>query len=255
MKRPPGYPKIIIVYREFTGLDGGEARLLFRGVSKPISRRLQTPEPSARKPARIDGEASSYILCSSLQRYIGRLARRHKSKPTLPNGLLATSPSSRYPRSSPRLSLRFPSSCSFPASKVKATRSNSRDCSHAPLAYEDSSSCILHQNCISNCSFLDCQLGRISFSLFLSLSTSRSLFPQPPSDSRTLPGVFSSIFLHLFYICFRTYSRDCTDTGACLFSAWRVTFIDNSRLGSLIDFSIHECEVMGALNLALNQKS
>ncbi|EFN60391.1 hypothetical protein EAG_02103 [Camponotus floridanus] len=33
MKRPLGYPKIIIVYREFTGLNGGEARLLFRGSS------------------------------------------------------------------------------------------------------------------------------------------------------------------------------------------------------------------------------
>lgn len=158
------------------------------------------------------------------------------------------------PHPRPRLSLRLSSSCTFLASKVKATRSNSRGCSHAPLAYEDSSSCILHQNCISNCSFVDCQLGRIALSLSLSLRISSLAHSLTlPITLGTIPGVFSSIFVHLFYICFRMYSRDCADTGVYLFTAWRVTSIDNSRLGSLIDFSIHECEVMGALNPALNQ--
>lgn len=100
----------------------------------------------------------------------------------------------------PRLSLRFPSSRSFPASKVKATRSNSRGCSRAPLAYEDSSSCILHQNCISNCSFLDCQLGRIPFSVSLSFSLALSL----SSLARSSFNPHSSLALSL--VSFRLFS-------------------------------------------------
>lgn len=103
----------------------------------------------------------------------------------------------------PRLSLRFPSSRSFPASKVKATRSNSRGCSRAPLAYEDSSSCILHQNCISNCSFLGyCQLERIPFSVSLSFSLtlsrlSRSSFN--PHSSLALSLVSFRLFSYIYF--------------------------------------------------------
>lgn len=102
--------------------------------------------------------------------------------------------------SSSRLSLRFPSSCSFPASKVKATRSNSRGCSHAPLAYEDSSSCILHQNCISNWSFLDCQLGRIPFSLSLSLSRlSLTLLLTPIQPTLALSLMSFRLFSYIYF--------------------------------------------------------
>lgn len=129
----------------------------------------------------------------------------------------------------------------FPAlPKVKATRSNSRSRSFSLrrgllLVYSASK---LHFQLQL---LLGCQSGRafsplcLSFFSPLPRSLARPSFsPRPPFPA--IPGVPSSIFLHLFYICFSQRALTWPYGNSTAFDS----VIDNSCLRSLIDSSIRD---------------
>lgn len=111
---------------------------------------------------------------------------------------------------------------------------------------------------------LGCQSGRVfsplclSFSFFSPLSRSLarlSFSPHPPFPA--IPGVPSSIFLHLFYICFPTCSRGRTgipppSTRSSIILVSGALSIP--RYATLLSPPLSTSSVIGALNLVLKSE-